>query len=140
MPYERTLSPVSSPRELLIYLLCLLLRVSHVAPNLFGREAHRYGERVDGDAKDRNDYYVLAERDDPPRLLRRSRGRTSPRGPIWSVPCRSDSWVLALWVYSGYRNQRQIKVTHLIQDAMQCSLIHDLSREHGLSVLEVGYL
>ena len=51
-------SPVPSHRELLIYLLCL----RHVAPHLLGCEAHRHGERVDGDAKDRNDEYVPSKR------------------------------------------------------------------------------
>jgi hypothetical protein len=62
------------------------------------------------------------------------------QNPSWSVPRRSDSWVLALWAFAGYRNQRQIQVTHLGQHAVQRSLIYDLSREHGLSILQVGDL
>src|SRR5215210_6658084 len=58
-------SPVPPHRELLIDLLCLLPRVRHVVPHLLGREAHRHGERIDGDAKDRDDEYVPAKRDDP---------------------------------------------------------------------------
>lgn len=67
-------------------------------------------------------------------------GSRSFRSLAWSVRRRSDIWVLALWTYAGYHNQRQIQVAHLGEHAVQRRLIYDVSREHGLSVLQVGDL
>jgi hypothetical protein len=62
------------------------------------------------------------------------------QNPTWSVLWRSSSWGLALWAFAGYRNQRQIQVTHLGQHAVQRRLVYNVSREHGLSVLQVSDL
>src|SRR5215210_4886006 len=55
---------VALDRDFFFYRLYLLPRVCDVAPYLFGCQPHRHGIVVDGDAENRHDEDIQAERDD----------------------------------------------------------------------------
>src|SRR3954468_9359763 len=55
--------PLPSDRELFLYAFCFLSRVGNVVPHLIGRKTYRHSVVVDGNAEDRHDDDVPAERD-----------------------------------------------------------------------------